>query len=79
MTSRTLASEGTAGRALVVLDRASVPAMETGARLIPLLDEWIGSDDGTGGLMLFRVESLVPQQLLDDGWLPIYAGEGVGV
>ena len=79
MTSRTLASEGTAGRALVVLDRASVPVLEAGARLTPLLEEWIAADDGNAGLMLFRVESLVPQRLLEDGSLPIYAGEGVGV
>jgi 4-amino-4-deoxy-L-arabinose transferase-like glycosyltransferase len=77
VTTRTLALEGTAGRALIVLDRASVPAATVGARLTPLLDEWIDADDGAAGAMLFRVDSLVPQRLLDDGSLPIYARVGV--
>ena len=62
---------------LIVLDRASVPAVEAGARLTPLLDSWIESEDGTTEAMLYRVESVVPQHLLDDGSLPIYAGVGV--
>jgi 4-amino-4-deoxy-L-arabinose transferase-like glycosyltransferase len=77
ITPRTFAAQGPAGRALMVLDRASVPAVEANARLTPLLEAWIESEDGTAEAMLYRVESLVPQHLLDDGSLPIYAGVGV--
>lgn len=77
VSARTLAAEGTAGRALIVLDRASVPTVEAGARLTPLLETWIESEDGLAGAMLFRAESAVPQHLLDDGSLPVYAGLGV--
>jgi hypothetical protein len=66
-----------AGRTLIVLDRASVTAVESGARLTPLLDAWIESEDGLGSAMLFRAESFAPQRLLDDGSLPIYVGVGV--
>jgi 4-amino-4-deoxy-L-arabinose transferase-like glycosyltransferase len=74
--ARLLTVEGTASRALIVLDRDSVPVMETAARLTPLLDSWIEVEDGSS-IMLFRAESLAPQRLLDDGSLPIYAGVGV--
>jgi len=77
VSGRTLAAEGTAGRALIVLDRASVPVVEAGARLTPLLASWIDSEDGLTGAMLFRAESAVPQHLLDGGSLPVYAGLGV--
>jgi hypothetical protein len=77
VSTRALASLTTTGRALMVLDRASVPTVEAGARLTPLLASWIEAADGTTEAMLFRVESLVPQHLLDDGSLPIYAGVGV--
>ena len=74
----TLAAEGSAGRALIVLDRASVPLVEAGARLTPLLDAWIESEDGPGGAMLFRAErSVVPPHLLDEDALPAYAGSGL--
>jgi hypothetical protein len=75
--SRTLAVHGPTGRALIVLERGSVPIVEAGARLTPLLDAWIESEDGASEAMLYRVESVVPQHLLDDGSLPIYAGVGV--
>jgi hypothetical protein len=65
--ARTLSADGVAGRALIVLDRASVPIVEDGARLTPLLDEWIDSADGLTGAMLFRAESVVPRNLLNDG------------
>jgi hypothetical protein len=77
ITTRTLAAQGPTGRALIVLERGSVPAVEAGARLTPLLDAWIESEDGASEAMLYRVESAVPQHLLDDGSLPIYAGVGV--
>ncbi len=77
ITSRTLTSEGTSSKTLIVLDRASLQAAESGARLTPLLDEWIETPDGPGSAMLFRAESYAPQRLLDDGSLPIYAGVGV--
>jgi hypothetical protein len=75
--ARTLTAEGGAGRTLIVLDRASLPAVESGARLTPLLDDWIEAEGGLGSAMLFRAESVAPQRLLDDGSLPIYAGVGV--
>lgn len=74
---RALAGQSPTGRALIVLDRASVPVVEANARLTPLLDAWIESADGTSEAMLFRVESLAPHHVLDDGSLPIYAGGGV--
>ena len=77
VTGRALASTGQAGRSLIVLDRASVPAAEMGARLTPLLDAWIAAEDGSSEAMLFRADSIAPQHLLDDGSLPIYAGVGV--
>jgi hypothetical protein len=77
VTARTLAAEGAGGRALIVLDRASVPMVETAARLTPLLDGWIDGEDGLAGAMLFRAESLVQQRLLEDGSLPVYAGVGM--
>jgi hypothetical protein len=77
VTARTVASVGTTGRALMVLDRASVPTVEAGAKLTPLLDTWIESGDGAAEAMLFRVESLIPQHVQEDGSLPIYAGVGV--
>jgi len=73
----TLAAEGTAGRALIVMDRASVPLVERGARLTPLLDTWIDAEDGLAGAMLFRAESVMPQYLLDEGALRAYATSGV--
>jgi hypothetical protein len=77
VTTRTLAAEGATGRVLIVLDRASVPAVEVSARLTPLLDDWIASEDGTDAAMLFRADSLGTQRLLEDGSLPIYPGVGV--
>jgi hypothetical protein len=77
VTPRLLITEGMANRALIVLDRTSVPIVEASARLTPLLDKWIDAEDGSGGIMLFRAESLGQQRLLDDGSLPIYAGAGV--
>jgi hypothetical protein len=77
VSARTLAAEETTGRALIVLDRGSVPAVEAGVRLTPLLDAWITSEDGVSEAMLFRAESLAPQRLLDDGSLPVYGGVGV--
>ena len=74
--ARTLAAEGVAGRALIVLDRANVPMVEAGARLTPLLDKWIDSEDGLTGAMLFRAESVLPRHLLDDGSLRAYAASG---
>lgn len=73
----TLAAEGTAGRALIVLDRASVPVAEAGARLTPLLDAWIDSEDGPAGAMLFRAETAVPRYLLDETSLRAYAASGI--
>ncbi len=75
--ARTLADEGTAGRALIVLDRASVPTVEDGARLTPLLDAWIDAEDGPTGAMLFRVEGAAPRYLLDEGSLRAYAASGI--
>lgn len=77
VSARTLAAEGSNGRALIVLDRRNVPLVEPGARLTPLLDAWLGGEDTLDGAMLFRAESAVQQRLLDDGSLPIYAGVGV--
>lgn len=74
---RLLTTEGLASRALIVLDRDSVAAVEIGARLTPLLDNWIEAEDGSGSIMLFRAEGFAQQRLLDDGSLPIYAGVGV--
>ncbi|MFN8636314.1 MAG: DUF2723 domain-containing protein [Chloroflexota bacterium] len=77
VSTRTLAAEGSNGRALIVLDRRNVSVMENGARLTPLLDGWIDGDDALDGAMLFRAESAVQQRLLEDGSLPMYAGAGV--
>ena len=74
---RTVAAEGTTGRALIVLDRDSVPVLEAGARLTPLLDEWIDSEDSLAGAMLFRAESVVPQYLLDETSLRSCAASGI--
>ncbi len=75
MTARTLAAENPGGRALVVLDRASLPAVEPGVRLTPLLDQWIGADDGVNGAMLFLTESYTPQRILEDGSVPMLEGD----
>ncbi|MGE3271163.1 MAG: ArnT family glycosyltransferase [Chloroflexota bacterium] len=77
VTPQVLVAEGLASRALIVVDRSSVSAVEAGARLTPLLDDWITSEDGTADFMLFRTEGTPQQRLLDDGSLPIYAGVGV--
>jgi hypothetical protein len=75
--ARTLTAEGLAGRALIVLDRTSVPVVAASARLTPLLDEWIDAEDDLAAAMLFRAEAVVPQYLVDDDVLPVYAGSGL--
>ncbi len=75
--ARTLAAEGTAGRTLVVLDRASVPVVEASARLTPLLDAWIDSDESPAGAMLFRAEIVGSQYRLDERPVRAYAASGV--
>jgi hypothetical protein len=57
---------------LIVLDSASLPAAEASARLTPLLEQWIETEDGSR-LMLFRAESLNPERLLDEDELPVSA------
>ena len=77
VSARTLAAEGSNGRALIVLDRRNVSLVESGARLTPLLDGWIDGEDMLDGAMLFRAEGAIQQRLLEDGSLPLYAGVGV--
>ena len=77
MTAQTLAAEGKAGRALVVLHRGSLSVAETGARLTPLLDGWIDAEDGIAGAMLFRAETVVPRYLLPESAIPAFAGSGL--
>ena len=60
-----------------MLDRASVPLVESGARLTPLLDDWIESEGAPGGAMLFRAESVAPAYLLDETSLRAYAASGM--
>ncbi len=77
MTARSLAAESPTSRALIVLHRASLPAVEASVHLTPLLDEWIDAEDGLGGAMVFRAESFVPHRVLEDGSVPIYAEDGL--
>jgi hypothetical protein len=77
VTAQTLAAEGTAGRALIVLHRGSLSVAESGARLTPLLDGWIEAEDGIAGAMLFRAEAVVPRYLLPESAIPAFAGSGL--
>jgi hypothetical protein len=77
VTGQTLAAEGTAGRALIVLHRGNLSVAESGARLTPLLDGWIDAEDGIAGAMLFRSERVVPRYLLPESAIPAFAGSGL--
>jgi 4-amino-4-deoxy-L-arabinose transferase-like glycosyltransferase len=72
VTSQLLTAEASSSRSLIVLDSASLPAAEASARLTPLLEQWIETEDGSR-LMLFRAESLNPERLLDEDELPVSA------
>ena len=77
MTARSLAAESPSGQSLIVVHRASLPAVEASIRLTPLLDDWIDAGDGLGAAMLFRAESFVPHRVLEDGSIPTYAEDGL--
>lgn len=59
VTPEALAAETTGGRALVILERGSVRIAEVGARLDPLLDDWIMPGPNTDGeVMVFSADRL---------------------